>query len=144
MTVKERKARRRIQYHARKAMLAVVGKPVVWGRDDCGMFISGIYRAAGIGDPASFYRGLYKSKSGARKALGKGGLPAGLRRLFKGIGWKAIHVDTARIGDVGIVMLPSGATSVIKLHDNEWMGRAENGYAIMPDEAVKVAWSIKV
>lgn len=144
MTGKERKARRRIQYHARRAMIDIVGKPVVWGLDDCGMFISGIYRAAGIGDPASFYRGLYTSKSGAKKALGKGGLPAGLRRLFKGIGWSAIHVETARVGDVGIVMLPSGPTSVIKLHDNEWIGRAERGYAVTPDEAVRVAWCIKV
>lgn len=142
MTERERNARRRIAYHLRKRMRALAGKPVQWGSDDCVMFHADVHVAAGLRDPVKPMRGKWLTPGDAESVLGPAGLLGALKGAAKRCRWKRIKVKAARIGDVGLCVWDGGATVVTKLHRNEWVARTEAGYAVLPDKAVRVAWSI--
>jgi hypothetical protein len=141
VTERERNARRRIAYHLRKRMRALAGKPVQWGSDDCVMLHADVHVAAGLKDPVKPMRGKWLTPYEAEVALGDGGLLGALQGAAKRCGWKRIRVKQARIGDVGLCVWDGGATVVTKLHPNEWIARTDGAYAVLPDKAVKVAWS---
>lgn len=141
MTPAERNLRRRIAYHLDKARRACGGRPMVWGRDDCVLFHANIERAATGRDPAIEWRGRYRTMRGARRILGQGGLPAAMRRIARRNGCRSVKPSEAKVGDVGLLPLPWAYSVVRMLHKNEWIGRNDRGWSVIPTERVRFAWS---
>lgn len=143
MTREQRNIRRRLACHLERAMAAAVGTAMVWGRDDCALFHGGVELAARGYDPCAAFRGRYKTQRGARRVLGRGGLPAAMRSAARRHGWRRVAPGKARIGDLGLMALPDGAVAVVRLlHRGEWIGRNDFGWSMVPTDRVRVAWSV--
>lgn len=137
----ERNARRRLAYHLDKARRACVGRAVVWGRDDCALWQSDIQLAAMGIDVAASFRGRYKTKRGAHRVLGVLGLPMVMQKLTRKHRCGRIKPKNARIGDIGLIDAPGGRFSCVRLlHRNEWIGRSESGWSMVPTSRVRAAW----
>jgi hypothetical protein len=140
MTRRERNARRRLAYHLDKARLAVAAKPMVWGVDDCALWHADIQlKAMGI-DPAAEFRGRYKTRRGAHRVLGLMGLPMVLQRFTRKHGCGRVEPSKARLGDIGLVPIGKAYACVRLLHRNEWIGRNDAGWSMVPTERVRIAW----
>jgi hypothetical protein len=137
-----RNARRRVVRAMRARMREVAGRPVSWGKDDCVMFPADAQVAAGLKDPIAPVRGRWKTERGARRVLGRKGLPGAMVAAARRCGWKRTPPALAQIGDVGLCAGAHGITVVTLIHRNEWAARAEGGWAVLPTAAVRIAWSI--
>lgn len=140
MTRRERNARRRLAYHLDKARLAVACKPMVWGEDDCALFNANVQLAAMGIDPAAAFRGRYRTQRGAHRVLGLMGLPMMLQRFTRKHNRSRVDPNKARIGDIGLVPVGGAYACVRLLHRNEWIGRSEIGWFMLPTEHVRMAW----
>lgn len=112
--------------------------PMRYGRDDCLLFVANIDRdVIGI-DPAAGYRGKYRSKRGAARVLGKGGVEGFARMIAARYGWKEIDPRAARPGDRGLVPTVEGPAGVI-FSGQYWFGRADVGIT-----AYRTIWGAKL
>jgi hypothetical protein len=141
VTRRERNARRRLAYHLEKARKACVGRPMVWGKDDCALWHADIQLAAMGVDVAAPYRGRYKTRRGAHRVLGALGLPMALQRLTRKHRCNRVDPKRARIGDVGVIEVGKAFACVRLLHKGEWIGRNEFGWSMVPTDRVRAAWS---
>lgn len=141
MTRTERNLRRRLAAATDRARRAAVGRPFVWGKDDCVLFHANVERAVTGRDPAKKWRGRYRTPRGAHRILGKGGLPAALRRLSRSYGSRKIDPAKARVGDIGLIRVAWAYAVVRLVRRNEWIGRTPSGYSVVPTSMVKFAWS---
>lgn len=137
MTRRERNVRRRLSYHLDRARRTVAAKPMEWGKDDCALFHADVQFAATGFDPAAGFRGRYRTQRGAHRVLGALGLPMVLRKLT---GNERVDPERARIGDIGLVPVGKGFACVRLLHRNEWIGRNDAGWSMVPTERVRMAW----
>lgn len=142
MIREQRNARRRLAYHLRIAMVRVAGRLMAWGKDDCALFHGDVELAALGYDPCAGFRGRYRTQRGAHRVLGRGGLPALLRRLSRSRRWRRIKPCHARVGDIGLMPVGKAVAVVRCLHKGEWIGRNEAGWSMVPTSRVRVAWSV--
>jgi len=88
-------------------LAACEGRPYAWGEHDCALFAAGAVQAMTGADPAAAFRGRYRSKRGAAKALrelGAGTLEATIDGLFETI--------TPAFAQRGDLVLHEGAVGV--------------------------------
>lgn len=137
---KERNLRRRLAYHLRKRMRAVAGVPIPF--DGCALFQCDVHLDATGDDPAEKWRGRYTTPRGMRRVMGKGGLANCMRGAARRHGWKRIKPSAAKVGDVGLVLTPTGFAVVRMLHRGEWIGRNAMGWSMLPTNLVRVAWAV--
>jgi hypothetical protein len=153
LTRAERNARRRLAYHLGRARRRWIAQPMRWGFDDCALAQAQVQLAALGQDPCAAFRGRYRTRRGARRVLGHGGLPAALRVAARRYGWRKIRSRQARIGDIGLVPTPTGLGVVRLMHRGQWIGRNETGFTMIPTAVVhprtkvrtvlvKAAWSV--
>jgi hypothetical protein len=113
-----------------------------WGVDDCSMWCADILRVALGYDAAKPFRGRYRSRNGARRVMGKGGLPAALRNAARRHGWKRIQEGTERVGDIGIAVAGNVSSTVICRAPGWFVGRNEAGWTAMPSKHVRLMWAV--
>lgn len=136
----ERNARRRLAYHLRKAMAAAQGVPAPI--DCCVMFQADVHRAAFGSCPVSEWRGRYSSVRGMKRVLGPGGLPSRMRQVARRQKWKRVDPAKARVGDIGLVPAVNGLAVVRMLHRNQWIGRNQTAWSVLPTSMILRAWSV--
>lgn len=117
------------------------GEPMCWGRDDCALSIANLYVPVFGRDPAAEFRGRYRTQSGAKRVLGRGGLPRVLASVARRMRWRRIPVTEARTGDLGMVSTAEGPACVVR-HRDGWVGRVDNGFTLLPGGAALRAWNV--
>jgi hypothetical protein len=125
-----------------RAMSAAGEHPMQWGKDDCALWCANILRPITGYDAAADFRGHYGTARGARRALGKGGLPAALKRAARRHKWIRVPASCAQTGDIGLILTEHGAATVICRARGWFVGRDQRGYMGVPAHMVRVAWSI--
>jgi hypothetical protein len=115
---------------------------MVWGRDDCALWCAGIIERALGYDPATSFRGRYRTRIGARRVLGKGGLAGALRAAARRHGWRRGRKGEERVGDVGIAALAGHHVTVICRAPGWFVGRSESGFAAIASECVAHFWVV--
>lgn len=126
------------------AMKQAMIEPMAWGQDDCALWVANILRSALGFDPAVNFRGRYHTPRGARRALSGFGLPGVLREVAREHRWPPVVPRKAEVGDVGLVS-PRGrgpSCCVICRGSGWFVGRTEEGFAAVPSEVVRLAWSV--
>ncbi len=126
-----------------------VARPFEWGAHDCQMWPADWVLSQTGMDPASAWRGRYRTWRGAERIIRKGGgLVAVATAGMAAAGLSDIAPDLARDGDVGIVR----ATVTIgdRIRDREagairvagaWAVLSDGGCVVGPFE-VLTAWSV--
>lgn len=109
--------------------------------DMCALKAAEIHLEAGLPDPAAPHRGQYTTEQEMRRHLGKGGLPAAVRKAARRLGWKRIHASRAQLGDWGLVATPNGPAVVVKDRAG-FLQFVAGGYALVPLEAVNPCWNV--
>ena len=111
--------------------------PLVWGEDDCSLFVANWLRASRGVDPALDLRGTYSCWLGAIRRIRRAG---GLVWLF-GPRLEAIgmHVtDAPQSGDVAVVSAPAGDVGAIRTAHG-WAAKTTGGVIVAAFEPV-MAW----
>jgi hypothetical protein len=118
-------------------------EPFAWGQSDCLLSLSDIIHEARGYDPASQFRGRYKTRLGAYRVTKELGGPSGaLAAMAYGAGWREIDPANARVGDVGSYVNGAASGGVVK-DACLWLGRTETGFAGVPTDHVERAWRVK-
>lgn len=113
-----------------------------WGVDDCGLWCGNILREALGYDPCGELRGRYRTRLGARRVLGAGGLPAALRRAARRHGWRRAKDGEERAGDVALAVR-HGVPAVVICRAQGWfVGRTEAGWMAIPSKDVSMTWAV--
>lgn len=112
---------------------------MTWGTDDCLMGLANIYVVALGIDPASAWRGRYRTERGARRVMGRGGVLRAVGHGARSVGWQRIKPAEARPGDLGVARTINGHAGVIR-HRRDWLGRRDRGFTAIPPEYVVTAW----
>lgn len=116
---------------------------MVWGRDDCALWCASILAPVLGVDLMEQWRGKYKSKTGAYRIMGRGGVNHCIKKLAVERNWAWVPASRAEVGDLGIALLPVGAAVVICRAPGWFVGRASRGFAALPAERVEQAWRVK-
>lgn len=115
-------------------------KPFKWGSNDCALFVADVLKQTTGKDYAKDFRGKYKSKTGASKALkkfGKGSLKKTMLHFFG----KPINVNFAKRGDVAYLESENGPTvGIVVDHRVALVG--PDGVVYNPLKNCSMAWSI--
>lgn len=126
-------------------------RPMVWGVDDCALWCADILRDALGYDAAAPWRiAQYEDAAGASRALGALGLGYALKRAASACGWARIDPSLARVGDLGIALLPGvdggkvsyRTTTMICRVPGWFVARNEVGFTAFTDKIVRLAWSV--
>lgn len=124
------------------AMTAAASTEMQWGMDDCALWVAGVIKEALGYDPAAFFRGRYRTRRGARRVLGGPGLPGALRAAARQYQWSRVRPADALVGDVGLIAT-SGASCCVICRAHGWfVGRTDEGFAALPANVVRIAWSV--
>jgi hypothetical protein len=115
---------------------------LTWGMDDCGMWCGDIFKEALGYDPVERFRGRYKTRIGAKRVLGSGGLPAAIRAISRKYGWHHIKEGDEQSGDIGIVEINGVPSTVICRAPGWFIGRNDFGWTALQSSAVRVMWSV--
>lgn len=138
--------RRRLEAALLNAIDAACAEPMRWGEDDCALWCAGVLRGALDYDPAADFRGRYRSRKGAHRRLGRGGLAGALRKVGKRHGWKVIKPAQAQVGDIGLADViyegKKAASCVICRSPGWFVGRNEFGITALPASKVRIAFKI--
>jgi hypothetical protein len=140
VTTKQRNFRRRLAAALERAMRQVVGRQM--GFDGCVVFQANVHLAVTGIDPIARWRGRYSTRRGMQRIMGRAGVPGCMRQAARSMKWKSIKPAAACIGDVGIVATETGPAVVRKLHRNEWIGRNNGGWTVVPTKDVRLAWAV--
>lgn len=126
------------------ALLAAmaVTAPMQWGRDDCALWCADIVKSALGYDAAARFRGRYRTRIGARRVLGRHGLPGALRAAARKHKWRRIKAGAEQVGDIGILMLADVPVTVICRAPGWFVARNEQGWSAMPSEHIRILWAI--
>ena len=126
------------------AIAAAEGRAMVWGRDDCCLWVADIVRARTGLDGAAAFRGRYRSRHGAAKALKAvhgGGLIEAITAIAAQFGWPVIDADAAADGDIAIIDTTLGPALAIMSGDY-WIGRIDGGVSATPRDLAVKAWRV--
>jgi len=118
-----------------------IGKPVVWGVDDCVLFAADASLLQIDRDPIAPWRDAWSSRIGALKLVAsKGGnLLDALANVAAELGHREISPDEAQPGDMGAILENDTPTAACRIEQG-WLVRNERGFSVR-QTAVK-AWSI--
>jgi hypothetical protein len=125
-----------------RARIQAASEPMVWGRDDCLMWLANIHRNVTGDDPGEPYRKLYSDEAGAKRVMGRFGVLGTLQGVARRLGWTRINPERADTGDWGAVMTNEGLTGVICVKPGWWCQRHGEGIAMYRTEIVKRAWRV--
>lgn len=129
----------------------VAGDTVMqWGKDDCALWVANIHQRVLGYDPGKSFRGRYKTRNGARRAMGAAGLLGAIKAAARRHKWKRIDPTWARPGDVGLAwtIAQAGAKQVpvlatVVCRSPGWfVGRNERGFTALRSNVVVYAWSV--
>ena len=114
-------------------------RPFCWGENDCCLFVADVCLAACDKDPASEYRGRYRTEIGAKRVLAKthGDIPAALDALFA-----RIPVAMAQRGDALVFDGSQGQTAAVMWAGQVW-AMTEQGARPIPDAVPLFAWRVE-
>lgn len=110
-----------------------------WGKCDCALFAAN-WCAVSVGkDPASEFRGKYKTEIGAKRALLKyGNIIETLDKNFK-----QVNPNFAQKGDLCICKLDLGLTvGIVGTGGKTWFKTQDNGVIFLNVEKLKV-WRVE-
>lgn len=116
-----------------RAIARAEGQPIIWGKDDCAMWVAAILRELHGIDLGRGWRRRYRSKGGAARALGRRGLLPAVARTARRHGWHRIAPLTAEPGDLGVFATRSeGPACAISIDGPRfWVGRIDMGVALI-------------
>jgi hypothetical protein len=134
--------RDRLEIEVLSAMDRASATPMQWGRDDCALWCADVLRAALGYDAAERFRGRYKTRIGARRVLGRGGLAVALRVAARRFGWRRIKAGEEACGDVGLFKSGGALTTVVCRAPGWFVARNETGFTVIPARSVRVAWAV--
>jgi len=137
-------ARGRLEAALLAAMARAATTEMVWGRDDCALWVAGVLRQALGYDPARRWRGRYWSRGGARRLLGKGGMEDALAEAAGRHGWREIDPADARVGDVALARANQMARPVTMVcrAPGWFVGRDSVGFAAVRTAKIIKAWAV--
>jgi hypothetical protein len=135
--------RARLEAAVISAMVRASKSEMVWGKDDCALWCADILKEALGYDGAERFRGRYRTRIGARRVLGKGGLAGALRVSARKHRWRRIKQGAEQVGDIGIVTLNGTAASVVCRAPDWFVGRKDEiGFLALQAKFVRVIWSV--
>ncbi|WP_448043822.1 DUF6950 family protein [Bradyrhizobium liaoningense] len=141
--------RERFENAINAAMENATIEPMRWGVDDCALWVANIERDVLGFDPAEAYRGHYKTRLGALRAMKRlygCDLLAQLQGVAAARGWQRIDPHAAQIGDVGLIWNEYNGqrtlSTVICRKRGWFVGRADAGVTFVEDRLVVYAWSV--
>ena len=115
-----------------------MGRPFVWGLQDCCLFAADCAVIVSGKDPARGLRGTYSDAAGALRALTSIGGIEGAGARFGA----PIRPLMARTGDIGLV--PCGDREALAVCvGSVWLAPAETGLAALPFDAARTAWRVQ-
>lgn len=114
-------------------------RPFCWGESDCCLFVADVCLAVCDKDPASAYRGRYRTEIGAKRVLAKthGSIAAALDVLFE-----RVPVAMAQRGDALVFDGPQGQTAAVMWAGQVW-AMTEQGARPIPDVVPLFAWRVE-
>lgn len=124
------------------AMQSASSASMTWGRDDCALWCADILKAALGYDAAASFRGRYRTRIGAHRVLGHGGLPRALRMASRRHRWRRVAAADADVGDIGLAVAGNTISTVICRKPGWFIGRSDEGWTALPAAMVKVAWCV--
>jgi hypothetical protein len=113
-----------------------------WGRDDCALWCANILKDALGYDGAERFRKRYRTRIGARRVLGRGGIAGALRASARLHGWHRIKAGAEQVGDIGIAVLGGIPSTVICRAQGWFVGRNLVGWTAVPANLVRVIWTV--
>lgn len=134
--------RKKLEAAVLQAMSSAEKSEMVWGVDDCAMWVASIIRETLGYDPAERFREKYKTRDTAHQELGTLGLGFAIRQSAKQFGWKRILPEFAEAGDIGSMMLDKIPVTVICRKRGWFIGRNETACTLVPSSRVRIAWSV--
>src|SRR6201999_4029101 len=99
--------------------------PMRWGVDDCGLWCGDILKVALGYDACSELRGRYLTRAEALELMGKGALPAAIRRAARRHGWKPVKAGSEEVGDIGVMVVGKAAATLICRARGWFVGRSD-------------------
>lgn len=142
--------RARLETRVLAAMTAAANTQMVWGKDDCMLWIANILMTALGYDPAYSWRNTYGTRAEAISKLGVRGILPVIRECARRHRWKRIDASEAQPGDVGVVKVAivEGIeikwvfASVICRSAGWFVGRNEFGATMLPASRVRRSWAV--
>ncbi len=120
--------------------------PLRWGKDDCALWCASALECVLGYDAAADFRGKYRTRRGAKRKMGKGGLAATLRKIARRHGWQAIDPLAAQAGDIGLVEVDyrgERALACVICRARGWfVGRKDYGVTIVPAKFVRLCFKV--
>lgn len=125
--------------------VAALKRPFSWAQqvDCCLTTCDAVLAITGI-DPGAWFRGKYKTRTGAYGCLKRfagGGLVATVEKITTNHGWPEVPVLTARRGDVGLVPTEEGEALAICIGAC-WAAQGADGLVSLPLKTGLRAWRI--
>ena len=119
-------------------------KPFQWGKSDCLLALADILNRALGYDPASPFRGRYKTALGAARITKEyGGFAGALEWQAKNHRWLEISPIDGKVGDIGLVLNAKGPRCGVICYGNFWVGRSPGtGIAAIESNYVVKAWRV--
>jgi hypothetical protein len=134
--------RDRLEAEVMSAMDRASAAPMQWGRDDCALWCADVLLGALGYDAAARFRGRYRTRIGAKRVLGRGGLAAALRAAAKRHGWRRVKIGEEACGDIGLFKVDGVPTTVVCRTSGWFVARNETGFTAIPARSVLVAWAV--
>lgn len=125
-----------------KAMDEATIRTMRWGIDDCSLWCADALREALGVDVAAKFRGRYKTRLGAMRVLGPGGVIRAWNEAAHINRWLAIEQGFENTGDIGIVSNGRIASAAICRAPGWFVARDHAGYAGVPTASVSQIWAV--
>lgn len=131
--------------HLIETIEAAQKRPFVFGESDCCLFAADVFEAMTGTDPASKWRGKYKSEKGAirmLKRIGGGGFVEAMEIIMLGLGLEEVKPVFAQRGDVVLVM--NGGRHILGVIDSRGLitAMSTDGVVQLPLDQAERAWRI--
>jgi hypothetical protein len=134
--------RQRLERAVLEQMASAMTRASEWGVDDCTLWaVEPIRQVLGY-DPAAPGRGRYRTRRGALRVIGKGGLPAAMRRAARRHGWRKVDPRHARAGDLGLMQIDGVYTMTLCRARGWFVARSERGFVAVRASQQRAAWKV--
>lgn len=118
-------------------------KPFSWGDRDCSLFAADAVLCITGNDPASDWRGKYKTATGATRLLRPyGGIEGAVEKITADNGMEEIPVAMAQRGDVVLIDSPLGMALAIVNLSGCISGQGPDGVEHYAMTAARRAWRV--
>jgi hypothetical protein len=124
-------------------------EPLKWGKHDCCLFVCDCLKEITGDDPGHWFRGKYRSESGAYKLLTKysklkrkdNALLRTVEMICKEFGYEKIEIPLRQNGDVCIVKTEAGLSLAI-CFNGQAVVTAPESLLYLPEEFIVHAWHV--